>query len=220
MQSVHQFAEKVALVTDGAIPIGRAVALQLALQGSYVITAYSSLKQGATHAVDELLSLGTLAGAVEADVASSEGASIAVAEVERLFGRLDLLVNCLKFPSESSYKEGAEFAADAVEAEAARLVTGAAMRLMQSRPKPKIVNVGWSEVSTVADVTRSQAVELSDNFRANCVIVREGKANAEPAEFSFLRPASDVSPDDVARVITFLLSPESIALNGQILTLG
>ena len=63
-------------------------------------------------------------------------------------------------------------------------------------------------------------MELSDNFRANCVIVREGKANAEPAEFSFLRTASNVSPDDVARVITFLLSPESIALNGQILTVG
>ena len=61
--------KKLRLVTDAAIPIGRAVALQLALQGSYVITAYSSLKQGATHAVDELRSLGTLAGAVEADVA-------------------------------------------------------------------------------------------------------------------------------------------------------
>ena len=33
-QSVHAFAEKVALITDGTSPIGRAVALQLALQGA------------------------------------------------------------------------------------------------------------------------------------------------------------------------------------------
>ena len=35
--SVHAFAEKVALITDGSNPVGRAVAMQLALFGSYVI---------------------------------------------------------------------------------------------------------------------------------------------------------------------------------------
>ena len=128
MQSVHQFAEKVALVTDGAHLIGGAVALQLALQGSYVITAFPSLKQSDVR--DELYSLGTLAGANEADLTTSKGAAEVVEEVERTFGRLDLLVNCLKFPRESSYKEGADAVSDAAEAKAAKLVTGAAMKLM------------------------------------------------------------------------------------------
>jgi len=75
-------------------------------------------------------------------------------------------------------------------------------------------------MSLVVDLARSQAAELPDKFRANCVIVPQDKAGPEPAEFTFLRAASPVSPDYVAKVITFLLSPESIALNGQILTVG
>jgi len=185
-----------------------------------VITAFSGLKQSDVRAIDELYSLGTLAGAIEAEVTTSKGAAEVVEEVERTFGRLDLLVNCLKFPRESSYKEGADAVSGAAEAKAAKLVTGAAMKLMQPRPKPKIVIVGWSDASLVVDFAKSQAAELPDKFRANCVIVRQDKSGPEPAEFTFLRAASAVSPDDVAKVITFLLSPESIALNGQILTVG
>jgi hypothetical protein len=84
---------------------------------------------------------------------------------------LDLLVNCLKFPRESSYKEGADAVSDAAEAGTAKLVTGAAMKLMQPRPKPKIVIIGWSEAFTVVGFAKSQAAELPDKFRANCVIV-------------------------------------------------
>ena len=35
--SIHAFAEKVVLITDGTNSIGRAVAMQLALNGAYVI---------------------------------------------------------------------------------------------------------------------------------------------------------------------------------------
>jgi NAD(P)-dependent dehydrogenase (short-subunit alcohol dehydrogenase family) len=97
------FRRKSRAATDGANPIGRAVALQLALQGSYVITAFPGLKQSDVRAIDELYSRGTLAGAIQAEVTTSKGAAEVVEEVERTFGRLDLLVNCLKFPRESSY---------------------------------------------------------------------------------------------------------------------
>jgi len=68
-----------------------------------VITAFPGLKQSDVRAIDELYSRGTLAGAIQAEVTTSKGAAEVVEEVERTFGRLDLLVNCLKFPRESSY---------------------------------------------------------------------------------------------------------------------
>ena len=64
VQSIHAFAEKVALVTDGDNPIGRAVALQLALQGSYVIVGFSHISEANRRALAELANLGTLASAV------------------------------------------------------------------------------------------------------------------------------------------------------------
>ena len=104
--SVHAFAEKVALITDGANPIGRAAAMQLALQGSYVIVGLSSEEQSG--AIEELKSLGTLANAVRADIATIEGAKHLVAEVEKMFGRIDLLINCLKLETDSAFDETSE----------------------------------------------------------------------------------------------------------------
>ena len=185
MQSVHQFAEKVALVTDGANPIGRAVALQLALQGSYVITAYSNLEQGERNYIDELKALGTLAGAVEAQVFAREGAESVINEIDRTFGRLDLLINCLKFGNESLFRESTGVEPNIAELDAASFVTQAAMRLIQPRPKPKVVNVGWSENSVFVDFTGKQAAEMPDKFRVNCVVVREGRERREPVQFEF-----------------------------------
>ena len=78
--SVHAFAEKVALISDGANPVGRAVAMQLALQGSYVIVGLSSDEHAG--AIEELKNLGTLANAVKVDISTVEGAKMLVSEVE------------------------------------------------------------------------------------------------------------------------------------------
>ena len=72
--SQHAFSEKVALITDGTNPIGRAVAMQLALFGSYVIVGYPQSSDEDKRALEELKSLGTLANAVKADASTVEGA--------------------------------------------------------------------------------------------------------------------------------------------------
>jgi len=106
--SVHAFAEKVALITDGGNPIGRAVALQLALHGTYVIVGFAAGNDGTESVLSELETLGTLANAVKSDVSTIVGATNLVAEVEKMFGRIDLLVNCLKFQSDSEFEETME----------------------------------------------------------------------------------------------------------------
>ena len=142
--SIHAFAEKVALITDGENPIGRAVALQLALQGSYVIVGFANSSEQNKTAIAELQNLGTLANAVEADISSPTGAKKLVSEVEKMFGRIDLLVNCLKFRNDSTFDETTEEVFERsfdTNLKAAFFVTQESLKLMKTRPKPKIVNV-------------------------------------------------------------------------------
>lgn len=233
VQSIHAFAEKVALITDGENPIGRAVALQLALQGAYVIVGYANSSEENTRAIGELQNLGTLANAVEADVSTVEGAKKLVAEVEAMFGRLDFLVNCLKFASDSAFEEiGEEVFNESlnVNLKAAFFVTQEALRLMKPRPKPKIVNVvsaldteeSFANVllaasqKAVAGMTESLAQSLPKNFRVNVVAVSEKQGKNEGLDAELFRPKASVSEDDAARVVLFLLSSEAVGLNGQI----
>ena len=232
--SIHAFAEKVALITDGENPIGRAVALQLALQGAYVIVGFADSAAENKRAIQELQNLGTLANSVEADVATVEGAQMLVGAVEQMFGRIDFLVNCLKYSVDSAFEEVGEDGFDAAlnkSAKAVFFVTKEAVRLMKMRPKPKIVNV-VSALDTEAaqknvlfaaahksmiGLTESFAAALPGNFRVNAVAVSEKQAAGEALDAELFRPRAGVSEDDVARTVLFLLSSEAIGLNGQIL---
>lgn len=234
--SIHAFAEKVALITDGANPIGRAVALQLALQGCYVIVGFSKENDEKNrNALEELRSLGTLANAVECDISTLDGAKRLVDAVEKTFGRIDLLVNCLKIEMDSPFVEVTEDVFESsftASVKAAFFVTQEALRLMSLRPKPKIVNV-VSALDTVEfeqnvlkvsaqkaliGMTASLAKSLPKKFRVNAVALSEKQSvQAEILDTELFRPKNGVSEDDAARTILFLLSSEAIGLNGQVL---
>lgn len=232
--SSHAFAEKVALITDGANPVGRAAAMQLALYGCYVIVGFSDETPETLRALEELKSLGTLANAVKTDVSTVEGAKTLVAEVEKMFGRIDLLVNCVKFAPDSIFEEILEDDFDKTfdaNLKSAFFVTQEALRLMKTRPKPKIVNVvsacdtGETERNAVFSIsqkaviglTETLAKSLPENFRVNTVAISEKKTQKENLDIELFRVKSGVSEDDAARTILYLLSSEAIGLNGQIL---
>lgn len=184
--SVHAFAEKVALVINGTSSVGRAVAFQLALQGSYVICSYEKASDGDKAALDELKSLGTLANSFE-----FTDAKTLIDEVENIFGRIDLLVNCLHEEDDSVSK--------------IETLTQESLRLMKSRPKGLIVHV----------ISENQTIHFAENlpahFRQNCVVT---KAKKEVIEHELFKSNNS---DDIARVVLFFLSNESKALNRQVL---
>lgn len=232
--SIHAFAEKVALITDGANPIGRAIALQLALFGSYVIVCFSKTTDENKRAMEELKSLGTLANAVETDISTVDGARNLVSEVEKTFGRIDLLVNCLKFEPQSEFFVTDENLFDKTldaNLKAAFFVTLEAVRLMNPRPKPKIVNIvsAIDTPETLENVlfaatqnalfgfTESLAKTLPNKFRVNAVAVSEKESAQENLDEELFRPKKGISEDDVARTVLFLLSSEAIGINGQII---
>ena len=185
--SIHAFAEKVSLITNGNDPVGRAAALQLALQGSYVIVGDPS-GEGA-NGLDDLLEMGTLASAINADGASAEGAKALAAGVDEKFERLDLLVNV--------------FSGDDDGIAAADCMITAASGLMEPRPKARIVNVyrlaDMSGVEPIEAATERLRAELPAHFQVNSVAYA----------------ADTAAPDDVARVVLFLLSGESKAIRGE-----
>ncbi|MBZ9817725.1 MULTISPECIES: SDR family NAD(P)-dependent oxidoreductase [unclassified Mesorhizobium] len=89
MTSKANHSGKVALVTGGNRGIGLETARQLAELGFTVLIGVRDLAKGETVA----RTLGSAVEAIELDVAASEAADRAAAEVESRFGRLDVLVN-------------------------------------------------------------------------------------------------------------------------------
>lgn len=242
-QSYRGFAEKVALVTDGASATGRAVALQLALEGAYVVIGYGEAEGAEGERVaQELREIGTLAHAVRADAWRPEGVRKVFALVEESFGRLDLLVNSAHASDDSAPDEltleGWNHVVD-VNLKSAFLCSQAAARLMRGRPKAAICNI-VAEVGLVAcpsdkggavhyvaaqagliGLTRALARAFAPRIRVNAVAI--ATRESESIEESHAQVASSrraTPPDEVARACVYLLSPEAGTITGQTLVVG
>ena len=85
---------KVAVVTGGAVRLGRAISLALARAGANVVVHYGSSRQAAADTCREIESLGVKSIAVQADIRIPVGAAQAVFQrVQEVFGRAEILVN-------------------------------------------------------------------------------------------------------------------------------
>ncbi|TGR73407.1 SDR family NAD(P)-dependent oxidoreductase, partial [Mesorhizobium sp. M2D.F.Ca.ET.223.01.1.1] len=89
MTNTKNHSGKVALVTGGNRGIGLETARQLTELGFTVLIGVRDLAKGETAA----RKLGGEVEAIALDVAAPDAAAHAAAEVERRFGRLDVLVN-------------------------------------------------------------------------------------------------------------------------------
>jgi pteridine reductase len=88
---------RVALVTGGAVRLGRAIVLELARRGAHVAFTYRTSEARARELVEELRAiqapLGTRALAVRCDLTGEADVDAAFERVDAELGRLDLLVN-------------------------------------------------------------------------------------------------------------------------------
>ena len=90
---VKELAGKVALVTGGAVRVGREIAHALADAGADVAIGYRRSASEARAAVREMEARGVRAVALRADVARPREARALVVNTVRRLGRLDVLVN-------------------------------------------------------------------------------------------------------------------------------
>jgi pteridine reductase len=84
---------KTALVTGGAVRVGKAIALALAGAGADVVINYHSSADAAIQTVAEIEALGRRALAVKADVSQGNQVQALVDAAMERMGRLDVLIN-------------------------------------------------------------------------------------------------------------------------------
>jgi 3-oxoacyl-[acyl-carrier protein] reductase len=84
---------RAAIVTGAGTGVGRQTAIQLAEQGCSVLVNYSRSKAGAEETAAECERRGVKAIAVRADVSNDDDCRAMVAQADKAFGRLDVLIN-------------------------------------------------------------------------------------------------------------------------------
>jgi pteridine reductase len=229
--------QRVALVTGGAVRLGRAIALGLADAGyDLVVTFHSSA--GPAREVENLVrAAGRRCEIVRADLADAASPERVIAAVRTAFGRLDLLVNSAASFEASPLLEVDADAWDAVMAlnvRAPHLLVRAAAELLREA-HGNVVNLtdlsafqAWTErphhavsKAALAHLTRVQARALAPTVRVNAVAPG---AVLPPDELSEERrralagvtPLQRIgTPQDVVNAVLYLASAPFVT--GQIL---
>ncbi|MBW4608777.1 MAG: 3-oxoacyl-[acyl-carrier-protein] reductase [Hassallia sp. WJT32-NPBG1] len=92
-ENLRSLRGQVAIVTGASRGIGRAIALELATQGAYIIVNYASSSRAAEALVEEITSAGGQALALQADVSQAEQVDALFNSVMEKCDRIDILVN-------------------------------------------------------------------------------------------------------------------------------
>jgi 3-oxoacyl-[acyl-carrier protein] reductase len=234
---------QVALVTGGSRGIGRAICLELAREGAAVVVNYRAKRDDADAVVAEIGAAGGRAEAFAADVGSENDARALLAHVIGRYGRLDILVCNAGIVRDQLL--GAMKADDwdtvmQTNVRGVFLSIREALPQMMSQRAGSIVALssiaadrgGRGHANYVASkgainaMVKSLAVELAPRgIRVNAVapgiIVTEmtGRIRtfAEPQIQAQIPLKRLGKPEEVARAVRFLASPDASYITGEIL---
>jgi len=231
---------KAALITGASRGIGAAAARTLAAEGYSLVLNYHTGREEAESLAASLPD----ASAVGADISDPAQAQALVREAERIYGKIDLLVNNAGVAQQKLFTELTEEDWDRlfdVDVKGVFLVCRAALPGMLRRHQGSIVNVSsiWGltgascEVhysaakAAVIGLTKALAKEVGPSgIRVNCVApgVVETRMNAALGEeaLSALREDTPLNmlgtPEDIAAAIAFLGGEKARFITGQVLS--
>jgi pteridine reductase len=178
--------QRIAVVTGGAVRVGRAIALGVARAGYDLAVTYHSSEEAARAVVVEARELGRNCELIRADLAEPSAAEAVIAAVRAAYGRLDLLVNSAASFAARPLLEVDAAAWDAVmdlNLRAPHLLVRAAAGMLRAA-RGNVVNIAdlsafqapWTEYpdhaiskSALAHLTRIQARVLAPEVRVNAV---------------------------------------------------
>ena len=240
-----QLTGKVALVTGGSRGIGKAIACSLALEGCDVAIVARSLEALEKTAQELANETGRRIVPVVGDTGDEASVARFVAEAVNQLGRLDILVNNAAVAGgQGAPPKLAEISEEAFWADVNVKVLGYVRCAKAAAPHMirggwgRIVNVGGlaarSAGSTITSMRNVSIVALTKNLAEelgpqgiNVTCVHPGgtvteRTSAEAAqrmaEGTTVRRA--ITAENVAHVVTFLASPLSIAITGDLIPAG
>ena len=153
--------KRVALVSGASRGIGRAIALELALQGCAVAVGFRHRADVAQAVVEQITKAGGTAFAVQLDVTDAAGCAQAAAPIKERFGSLDILVNNAGVVEEAPALAMDD---DAWERVLKVCLTGA---FNMSRACAKFMVLGrWGRIINISSVVASQGGRGQANYAA------------------------------------------------------
>jgi pteridine reductase len=219
-----------ALVTGGAIRVGRAIALALGHAGYDVIIHFNRSPGPAETLQRELQALGRVAFIERADLSSLEEVKLLAARVAGSHSALDLLVSSAAAYQHVDFERVTPDQFEhmfAVNVRAPFFLTQALLPLLRAAPAPSIVAITDMAVeraytsthffspyvaskAALAQLTRSLALELGPTIRVNAVapgpvaIAAETTTAQREDMLRRIPLKREGSPEDIARAVLFL----------------
>jgi 3-oxoacyl-[acyl-carrier protein] reductase/pteridine reductase len=230
---------KVALVTGGAVRVGKAITLMLAQAGAHVVINYNSSAGPAEETAAEARALGVDALTVPCDVADWVEVQKMAALVSERFGGVDILVNNashfgkITIPTDDidTWRrvtrisiDGAFFVSNAVAPSMLARGGGSMTNIVDLsawQPWPRFTAHAVGKAGLLA-LTRQLALELAPTIRVNAVAPGPVLAPPEYSEQQLAAVADRTllqrwgSAEDVARAVRYLV--ESDYVTADVLT--
>ena len=231
-------AGKVALVTGGAVRLGKALALALADQGVRVVLHYGESLKAAEETAAAIRATGGVAEPIQADLRDAGEATGLIERAAKRFGRVDILVNSAAVFGPAELEKATEALWDeqfAVNLKAPFFLVRAFARHVGREGSGAIVNIAdWRAVrpgpdhipytitkAGVVAMTTSLALALAPRIRVNAVAPGAILSPPGEGEAYLARLAEQIplkrhgEPADVAEALLYLLRAEFVT--GQVL---
>lgn len=234
--------KKVAIITGSGRGIGKAIALKLAQEQMNIVICDVD-NDSINNTVKEIEQLGVKAIGIQVNVTNTEQVAHLFDETMNTFGRVDVLVNNAGITRDNlliRMQENEWDAVIAVNLKGCYNCLKAAAKMMMKQRNGKIINIS-SVVGVMGNVgqanyaaskggmislTKSAAKELAPrNITVNAVapgyieteMTKNLPDNVKQAFINLIPLKRPGQPEDVANVISFLVSPAADYITGQVI---
>ncbi len=172
-----------ALVTGGAIRLGKAISLALAKQGYDIALHYNTSRESVQKTREEIKSLGVACEVFQSDLSKAENLEFFLESVQRTFTNLSILVNSASGYTQATVKETSVTNFDAQFAVNLRAPFFLSKAFAQVCKSGVIINIcdnkiGFNQFEYaaylltkkgLAEFTRLAALEFAPNIRVNAI---------------------------------------------------